>query len=351
MRLGGTMRILFIWLALLFLADARWTALPYKPLLNKSVTLDFVRVINNRFPSMNEKQIEIYLQEARKITKEHFGIDVIFKRKPDISLEKLFASLSEKIRHEIKILTYDFKHNKGNKKHLRENLKQTLQQDLSYISLDDMITYARPYLKTKLSQYTLDAFVETLIDTEIIRLHAWQKVKAIDGKPVIDENNYNEWGYWDNLGYVNDGFDVILTNQLIASSEYYGQDIHSALRGGIVAGTTSYRKSSPYDSFIFATSFVFINDDPLITELRGDNHYQEEEAAKYSGAYLAHEIGHMLLRLSHPFNRDSCVMSPAKLLRFKDWYHNIDAKECSLNSDKSMTPGSVILFYDDLLTN
>ena len=336
-----------LFLSLVLPLFSEWQPLIYEPLKKKSITLDFVRVINDRFPKMSDEQLKVYLNEAQKVVKEHFDIQIYFNHKKNYSIEEFFSPLSLKIRKDLQELIYDFKKGKGDRNKLVKDIYETLLVNVKNVTLSEMIAYAKPYLIGKHQVTTKRMLANALIATEIKRLKIWLNVKAQDGQSVINEDNYNEWSFWDALGHVQDNFDIVLTNQLIASAEYYGQDIHSALRGGIVAGTTSYRKNSPYNAFVFATSFLFINDAPMIKQLRGGENYSSEEAARYSGAYLAHEIGHMLLRLGHPFGRKACVMSPAKLLLFKQWYHDIDAKKCLLGSDSSMTPGSVTLYYND----
>ncbi len=330
----------------LFLCAA-WKPLPFKPLKSKEVTLTVAHITNPRFPVMDEKQIEIYLDETQRIVKEHFGIRITFERTRSMSVTELFETIPLKIQKEANESVYDFKHDKGDKKRLAENLYEALKVYEDDLPAEEMFAYALPHLTLLPKENTLQALAQSLIDTEIDRLKRWLKIKAKDGNSVIDANPYNEWSYWDALGHTQRSFDIILTNQLIASAEYYGQDIHSALRGGIVAGTTSYKKNSPYDAFIFATSFLFINNDPLITELRGGKTYTPEEAARYAGAYLAHEIGHMLFRFAHPFGKPGCVMSPAKLLLFHEWYGSVDAKLCPIGCCKSMQPGSAVLYFND----
>ena len=91
------------------------------------------------------------------------------------------------------------------------------------------------------------------------RLEQWRQIKAADGAPVLDASPYNEWVYWDTLGYGNLPYDLVITNQLIASAEYYGVDIHSAIRGGVTVGTTSYSRTGKYGSYVFMSMFPFLD--------------------------------------------------------------------------------------------
>jgi hypothetical protein len=327
--------------------QAQWVRQPYTPLVSNKVTINYARVINPRFKKMNEKQIKIYFKEAARVSKKHFGIDITFKEKPSRTIKELFTTFTKEFSIELYKFIYDFKNDHGDRNKLVQNLFQALAAYSVHLPFEDMVGFAKDYIISSSSLDTLESLTEALIDTEMIRLKAWMHVLALDDKPVIDKNPYNEWTFWDSLGYEKRDFDVILTNQLIASAEYYGQDMHSALRGGIVAGTTTYAKESTFGSIVFATSFLFLNNDPMIVQLRGGKIYSEVDAAKYAGAYLAHELGHLLLHLAHPFNRDECVMSPAKLLLFDQWYKNINAKKCKIGSDSSMTPGSAQLYYND----
>ncbi len=56
----------------------------------------------------------------------------------------------------------------------------------------------------------------------LARLGHWTTATAADGRPVIDHTPYNEWVYWDSLGYGPLAWDVVVTNQPVISAEYYG---------------------------------------------------------------------------------------------------------------------------------
>ena len=123
-------------------------------------------------------------------------------------------------------------------------------------------------------------------------------------------------------------------------------DVHSALRGGITVGTTSYSRDGPFHTYAFVGTFPFSNDHVPIVQLRGGARYDEEEAARLAGAYLAHEINHVLLHLGHPFNQSACVMNPAQLLDFRAWQNKLDAECCALGSLAEMVPGAAKLSYN-----
>jgi hypothetical protein len=132
-----------------------------------------------------------------------------------------------------------------------------------------------------------------------------------------------------------------LTNQLVASAEYYGVDIHSAIRGGVTVGTTAYSRNSKFGSYVFMSTFPFQDDSETTRKMRGGAQYSDAYAAELAGAYLAHEIGHLLFQLGHPFGQKACVMNPVSMLHFQEWFEQINGTDCPIGSRPEMTPGAI----------
>jgi hypothetical protein len=135
----------------------------------------------------------------------------------------------------------------------------------------------------------------------------------------------------------------VLTNQLVASIEYSWQSVHSALRGGITAESTTSGWRTAFGTLFWLSLYPFLSNAPPIRRLRGGAPYTVDEALTLAGAYLAHELGHQLFHLNHPWGNAACVMTPAPLLDFKKWYRTIDPAKCRVGSEPAMTPGVVKL--------
>ena len=73
--------------------------------------------------------------------------------------------------------------------------------------------------------------------------------------------------------------------------------------------------------------------------------YTPQEAARFAGAYLTHEVGHLLFHFGHPFGRTRCVMNPSTLLIFRGWYDATYAGNCAFESHPQMTPGAFRFLY------
>ncbi|HEX4858439.1 MAG TPA: hypothetical protein VFV17_05430, partial [Usitatibacteraceae bacterium] len=188
-----------------------------------------------------------------------------------------------------------------------------------------------------------DMWKKRLAGTHLERLERLREIRAADGKPAIDETPLNEWLYWDTLGERDPGFDITVTNQLIASVEYNGADIHTALRGGLLLGTTSYARHGALGAQFWWSVFPFLSADVQIAAMRGGEHYAAEEAALLAGTLAAHELGHLLFRYGHPFNVHACIMSPTPMLRFREAVRLLDAAACRAANDPAMAAGVIDL--------
>jgi hypothetical protein len=239
---------------------------------------------------------------------------------------------------------YDFKSGTGDRQQLAAAILTTLRERKT--NLADALAYARPYLPRTATPKTLQELSVVLVDVMLARLDDWRAIQAADGKPVLDDTPRNEWIYWDTLGYGTLPYDVIITNQVVASAEFTAVEIHTAIRGGLTTGTTTFSRSAPYGSFVFWSTFPFTDTSAFSHALRGGEDYTPAQAAELSGAYLAHEIGHLLFKFGHPFGAQACVMNPASMLHYRAWYEGLDAQRCRIDSLPEMRVGAIPEAYN-----
>lgn len=310
---------------------------PIKP--GATVQIRVVHATNPRFARFSPDHLRIILASAQLSVWKNFGVYVEFTDVPETGVDKLFALIPPSVRAARLQSIYDFKSGTGDKVKLAEGIETTLTQRGT--KLDDALAFAAPYLPADAHPKDLKSLSELLAKVMLERLQQWRHVNSTDGAPVLDASPYNEWVYWDTLGYGNLPYDLVITNQLIASTEYYGVDIHSAIRGGITVGTTSYSRTSKYGSYIAFSTFPFLDDSESTRLLRGGEQYSEEDAAELAGAYLAHEIGHLLFQFGHPFGQKACVMNPASMLRFREWFNQVNSADCPMDSRPEMTAGAI----------
>jgi hypothetical protein len=309
-----------------------------------TVQIRVVQAINGRLPRMSREQMNIVLASAQLTVWKHFGVYVEFTEAPEIGIDRLFALIPPPVKEARLQSIYDFKSGTGDKQKLAEGINTTLTQRGT--KLQDALAFAAPYLPADAHPKDMASFSDLLAKVMLERLDQWRHINAADGAPVLDTSPYNEWVYWDTLGYGNLPYDLVITNQFIASAEYYGVDIHSAIRGGVTVGTTAYNRTGKYGSYIFWSTFPFSDNSETSKRLRGDEEYSEVDAAELSGAYLAHEIGHLLMRLGHPFGQKACVMNPVSMLRFREWFNQINGENCQIGSRPEMSAGAIPIYFN-----
>ena len=311
---------------------------------DEAITLRVLRADNPRLPRMSDAQLRTLLAAAQATAHEHFGVTLQFSEIAQTDVAHLFAHIPPAVRAARTSSIYDFKSGRSDPGRIARGLLATLHANGT--TLDEAYAYAQPYLPAATRPASLHNFSMQLTDVMLTRLQAWRTLPALDGLPVLDASPYNEWIDWDTLGYGELPYDIVITNQLIASAEDDGVDIHTAIRGGLTVGTTTYSRDGRYGSFVFWSTFPFTDDSALSTELRGGERYTPQQAAELSGAYLAHEIGHLLFRLGHPFDRPACVMAPVRMLRFREWQQGLDAAHCRIGSSPEMRPGAIPEVYN-----
>lgn len=318
-------------------------ALPQPEAPRGAVSLRVAYAVNARFERLAPREIDALLAETARVARAQFGVELKFEPAIEIPIDRLFrlipASLAEQLRAEI----YNFKHGGGDRGKLAKAILASLRANPT--DLAQLVDYVRPYLDRPLRGEGREALAQALTDTMLVRLARWAEVKAADGQPLLDASPYNEFTYWDALGYGAPPYDLVLTNQPVISAEYDSADIHSALRGGLTVGATGYNRAGRYQAYVFWSSFPFLSGSAPAIELRGGRSYARGEALRLAGAYLAHEIGHLVFRYGHPFGEPACVMNPVPLLHFAEAIARLDAARCAQAARAEMKPGATPIYY------
>ena len=291
-----------------------------RPLPGETVTLKVAHVVNPELPRMSADQLAAALEAARRGVKESFGVDVVFTAPEEHSLKSLLDRATPGQRSDWNALSYDFKNGKGDRGRLARGYAAAFRSDEA--SLDDQIAYAEPYLLAPIRERTYQGFADAVTATLVARLDELNAQKVLDPSPA------NEVLYWAFIGKLSFPYDVVITNQLIASAEYVGSSVHTAIRGGITNGITTGNPSSPRGVTAIVSTYPLIGDDAVTRSLRGGETYSEAERVRYAGLLLVHEIGHQLFDLGHPYGKKACVMDPPEMLHFREWAGQLSPKDC-----------------------
>ena len=316
------------------------------------VALRVAYVYNPRLQQMSSDQLEQLLAESKRYVAKHFDVDLTYLNLDVISIDTLFRRIDRDIARDEMRNAYNFRELKNpHRAALVETVESCLTQ-LSDEQIKEMRTFARPYLsRGESSADSLAEFAASLVETQLSRLEPWLHITALDEEPVVDTQPFNEWSMWVALGYAEVPYDVILTNQLLASTEYHHCSAHTIVRGGISVGGTSFSRAGRYGAYVFLSTYPFTSNNGTLPSLRGDDTYNPQKAARFAGAYLTHEIGHLLFHLGHPFGQTQCVMNPSSLLLFREWYDATDEGICLFRSHPQMVPGAFRFLYKKYATN
>jgi len=298
--------------------------LPYR----ETVTLKVAHVVNPRFPRMKAAQVRAVLAAARQGAKESFGVDVEFLEPEEQSLQVLLDRVTSKDKRDWSNIVYDFKGGTGNRTRLTRGYAGAFRGEDN--SLAEMIAYAGPFLLAPPRERTYEGFAEAVTATLVARLEQIKSQKLADGDNLIDGSFGNEVVFWAYIGRYSFPYDVVITNQLIASAEYVGSSVHTAIRGGITNGITTGNPFSQYGASAIVSTYPLIGEDRVTRALRGEETYSEADSARFAGFLLVHEIGHQLFHLGHPYGKTSCVMNPPELLHFHGWVEKLSPQGCAI---------------------
>ena len=325
------------------LAHATPSEVPLPKLPQGPIEMRVAYVVNFRLPRMTDAQLQVLLAATRKAAQEHFGVDLHFAPTQEIPIDTLFARIPAERRRAALEQIYDFKTGKGDRARLKQAFGAGFKE--SGDPLAELVAFARPHMG-QLNVNSYEAFGAKVADFQLSRIQRWKTIKALDGGPAIDASPYNEFPMWIALGYVDLPFEVVLTNQPIASVEYIFPAIHTAVRGGYSNGLTTPSKSARFKTMSVWSTFAFTTNDDWVKELREGETYTAEEAAQLAGTTAAHEIGHQLFHFLHPFGQSACLMNPVSMFAYRAWAKKLSPKECPIGSSPAMRPGAYTFLVD-----
>lgn len=309
----------------------------------EKISIKLAYVHNEDFPALDDKNLIDIIAEAKKIANNNFKIDIDFViEKNKIEIEKLFKKIPDESFKIVQARIFDFKSGSGDLNLLINNTKKQIA--INGGNFNEIKNFAKPYINFKSDFPDMDEFAESLVEEQLIKIDKWKKEKT--GKSfIIDGKPYNEYTYWIMLGGTDLPYELILTNQIIASVEYFGNEVHSAIRGGLSNGFTAPNIKSKTGLMSIVSLFPFMAKDLTTLSLRDGPFVNQKELNIAIAALIIHELGHQIFHFGHPFGNSACIMTPPVLLKFKTWISMLDPEKCPLNSNKMMSLGA-LKFYD-----
>lgn len=307
------------------------------------VVLRVAYVHNPRFAAFPAGRLAEVLELAAGHVREHLGVKVRFAPPVEVPIIKVFAALNPKLAALAESQRLDAAINDFALDRLARALLKDLKQEGD---IDAQRRFAARYLVRPPKDASDMAFARALIETQLTLLRAWQELKGADGLPLIGTDRFNEYAFWNLIGSTPLPYEVIVTNQFVASAEWEGNSVHSAVRGGVSNGVTTQNREGRFGLLSMVSTYPFIDDSAQTVALRGGDRPTPAEANNYMALLLAHELGHQLLHLGHPFGNRQCLMTPPPVLLFRQWAASLSAQACPVGSrrvpsSRENTPGFV----------
>lgn len=313
------------------------------PDISKPVVLRVAYVHNPRFPAFPADRLGEVLNLAAGHIQRHLGVTVQFTLPVEVPIIKVFAALSPRLAKVAESERLDAVINEFALERLARELLKDLKQEGD---INAQKRFAARYLVRPPTDGSDMAFARALIDTQLTLLRSWQALRGADGQPLIGADRFNEYAYWNLIGSTPLPYEVIVTNQLVASAEWEGNSVHSAVRGGVSNGVTTQSREGRFQLFSMLSTYPFLDDSPQTVALRGGDIPTAAEANNYMALLLAHELGHQLLHLGHPFSNRHCLMTPPPVLLFRQWAAGLSARDCPVGgrrvvANRENVPGFV----------
>ena len=272
------------------------------------------------------------LAQAQRLAPSQIGLAVRFEGDARLDIREAFAHLPPPLRARALQQAYSPAATRTDRRRLVGSLRRQLAGiDRSFAAL---VAQARPDLLPGPDPADLDALAEALIESQLSRLEAW--------RPLHGDDQFHLFPAW--IVAAETGrwpFELVITNQLVASAEYDWMELEATARAGVTNGITTQSPASAHGLVSVLTLYPFIGNDPTLVAMRGGLPGGGPDAVDWAAALLVHELGHQLLHLGHPPGNAACVMKPTPSLRFAEWVRQHDASRCLLGSEPAMTPGAV----------
>jgi len=327
--------------------EAEYVDLPDLP-ESEAIPLKVAFLINPEFPNFSEHEWREVLDFTTASLEEHLQLTVVFSEPEAASLEAVFSELDRRLPEEHVDYIANIHSGEIDWDRMTEAIRYTLPQHLdgieaAHAEVARLLDGDVPGLgignerrkRNRLAVILTDVLEEKL---EGLRSFGQDGFLARSSRPGLP--GFNEWVYWDALPSLDLPYDIYLTNQPILSVEYFAYPLHAVMRSGATFGSTSASAASEYGTASIASSFFFLDNGPDTVELRNGVQYSRADAIRLTGWLLAHEIGHQLLHLAHPWENTACLMRPSNFTPPEVFAENLDSTACSVGSSPDMTPGA-----------
>ncbi len=289
---------------------------------NKPLILKVGYLEDKRVPTVSEKDIKGFLEEARDELKTKFGATYIrfdYRGKEDIRrFFKKYLKKNSALYKKYENRRYKFFSEKIDYKPYKDEIKKFLKQ----WKIWDLKKFFPEEIQKKILTY--DDVIEPLFKIYLEKLKILENLKTKEGRYLINRRNnyYNSYINWVVAMWYQDKYDIVISNCLIVYDDITKPYPHAVLRYAKVGGSSF---ESPERKIFGGTSamvnlFEMLTDIPYFEKPYQKGKITQKEWNGIVGRFiLAHEIGHALYLIPDVYNHPKgCLMDSS--VQTMDYY-------------------------------
>jgi hypothetical protein len=307
------------------------------------ISLRVVRALNPRFPSLSEDEFSDVLDQAATLVKDHFDLDVQFERGTDYAISDLFNLLPRSLLENAYGEMYRVQGPPNRIKAITKMIAGAFNS--GSMQNAEIVRAVEPLMPGATKEMGTAELAVAFAEKWLAGLRRWHDLTAEDGESVIDETGFHQNVLWEHLGYTELPADLVITNQVVASAEFFGFDPFVALRGGMRTSFFGFSRSGRFGTYAMVSTFSMVNDLGDLADLGPDPEFDRRNSARYTALVLAQEIGALLARYSPTWTNPNCIMYPALPGQWRAHLDSLDPEKCPIGCEIGMTRGSFPAWY------
>lgn len=123
--------------------------------------------------------------------------------------------------------------------------------------------------------------------------------------------------------------EVLVTNLPILYGWRDGTALHALVRGGLIGGFATFNGEARFRGGAMVTLAPLVSGTRVIREVGGPKP-APDAAGRAAGALMAHELSHLMFRVGDNYTHDACLMHPPPGLDyFRWWYEAKPVRACA----------------------
>jgi len=274
-------------------------------ILSGAFLLHMVQVVDPRFPSLHEADLDEITSTAVTLLQKKFGLkDVRFARHPDLSVAEFMARYLDAgvVKETPRYLPFgenDFEPHKG-------EIMRFLQQ----WSLEALKNVLKEEARAAVNTY--EDYYQLLVRTYVEKIEALKGLTLENGQPLLSPENaaYQSYLNWDRALYLQQDYDMVVVDLLIYYDDIVRPYPHSIFKHAKVGGgSLETLRANPFRRVILLNAFEEYTDIPYFLEGRDMAERAAMRNRILGTVYLAHEIGHAFFLIPDVYDHDAgCLM-------------------------------------------